>query len=153
MEAAAIHLLERTVTTDSGCMEFQGCIQSNGYARATIKRRTDYAHRHIYRLVNGPIDDGLHVCHTCDNRRCINPSHLFLGTRLDNMQDARSKGRIANGNRLPHTKLSKESISKIALLYAMGEKRMDIARDFGISIPYVSEVSNNLGVRRHVIRK
>ncbi len=62
----AAHLLSRTTKTETGCMEFNGCVQSNGYARATVRRKTDYAHRHIYRLVKGEIQDGLDVCHSCE---------------------------------------------------------------------------------------
>lgn len=93
------HLLSRTITTDKGCMEFTGCVQGNGYARATVNRKTDYAHRHVYRLLKGEIPDGMDVCHKCDNRKCINPAHLFLGSRLENMKDAQAKGRISSGER------------------------------------------------------
>lgn len=99
MNTQAAHLLSRTVTTDAGCMEFTGCVQGNGYARATVNRKTDYAHRHVYRLLKGEIPEGMDVCHTCDNRKCINPDHLFLGSRLDNMQDAKAKGRISAGEK------------------------------------------------------
>lgn len=55
-----------------------------------------YAHRYAYELVNGPIPDGIDVCHRCDNRGCVRFDHLFAGTRSDNMRDASSKGRIVN---------------------------------------------------------
>jgi len=54
------------------------------------------AHRVAYQIYNGAIPDGLLVCHTCDNRTCVNPAHLFLGTNKDNCQDTGRKGRVKN---------------------------------------------------------
>lgn len=145
----AEHLLSRTATTINGCMEFVGCIQSNGYARATVNRKTDYAHRHIYRLLKGEIPIGIDVCHKCDNRKCINPDHLFLGSRMENMRDAVSKGRQAKGHMLPHTKLSESSKKLIADIAASGRKYNDIAKEFGICKQYAGQIAISAGIRRN----
>ena len=151
-------LLERTQMTDAGCMEFLGCIQANGYGRASIRRRTDakkktdYAHRHAFRLANGEIPEGMDVCHTCDNRRCINPAHLFTGTRLDNMRDAVNKGRQATGERLPHTKLTKSQKQQIAERAQQGVFYTEIGAEFGICRQHASTVAREQGVNRNVIR-
>lgn len=79
----------------SDCWTWVGAINSNGYGQLNgpLGNRI-YAHRASYEMFIGPIPKGLFVLHHCDNRKCINPSHLFIGTLKDNTQDAISKGRF-----------------------------------------------------------
>lgn len=84
------YFLSRTVESANGCLEWAGQIHYNGYGWFC----KGYAHRFAYRTFVGPIPAGYDVCHHCDNRRCVRPSHLFTGTRKDNMQDAKRKGRL-----------------------------------------------------------
>lgn len=80
--------------SDDECWEWQLTIV-RGYGRWRIRGEGLAAHRLAWTLTNGEITDGLYVCHHCDNRRCVNPSHLFLGTARDDTQDMIRKGRKA----------------------------------------------------------
>jgi len=87
-------------THPSGCWVWTGSLV-RGYGQiagmVNGKRRPVPAHRVAWELTNGPIPDGLHACHKCDNPPCCNPAHLFLGTPQENLDDARQKGRLIDG--------------------------------------------------------
>lgn len=84
--------------TESGCWEWTSSRNKGGYglfftSLIYSKQRANKAHRFSWTLVNGEIPDGMWVLHKCDNRKCVNPDHLFLGDRVANMVDCAAKGR------------------------------------------------------------
>ncbi len=90
------HLLSKTVVTKSGCIEWQGGLASYRYAQITILGVPKYLHRFVWETLKGPIPEGFNVLHKCDNTKCCNIQHLFLGTQLDNIKDRDQKKHQAN---------------------------------------------------------
>lgn len=91
--------------SDNGCWEWTANGNNYGYGKLRVGSRTDgsrrsiRAHRLAYELACGPIPVGMNVCHRCDNRRCVRPDHLFLGTTQDNIRDRVAKGRSSNAHK------------------------------------------------------
>lgn len=89
-------LLEKIkINPENGCWEWTSSICSQtGYGKFLFNGKKDYgAHRASYILLVSEIPPGDWVLHHCDNRKCVNPDHLFLGNHTDNMRDAQAKGR------------------------------------------------------------
>ena len=120
---------------NSHCLEYSGTLDDKGYgARLTRDGRYLRPHQHAWETINGRIPDGMCVLHSCDTRLCINPDHLFLGTRADNMRDMAAKGRA-------HSKLTKSKVRRIRKMYANGRlSQSRLAVVFGISQGQISNV-------------
>ena len=121
---------------DEDCWEWTASRSSVGYGKIRIDDKMVLAHRWSYERYRGEIPDGMFVCHHCDNRACVNPNHLFLGTPADNMADRDIKGRQAEqkGEFNGYAKLSNSDVIAIkARLAAGGETHKAIAADYGMS--------------------
>ena len=81
------------------CWNWTTSVFSSGYGQFKVIDRNLRSNRVAWELTHGPIPDGMSVLHRCDNRRCVNPAHLWLGTHKDNMRDMTEKERAATGDR------------------------------------------------------
>lgn len=117
-----IHRLMQKIkeNKETGCWEWTGLIGKGGYAQIRVDGVKKFIHRFMYEYWHeSKIPNGLLVCHSCDNPKCINPEHLWLGTDKDNSQDCLKKGRFTktDGERNPMSTIS-------------NELRISIGRDF-----------------------
>ncbi len=124
------------------CIEWQGYCQPNGYGRtAKINGKQMPAHKRAWELVYGPVDIGLDVCHKCDNRRCVNVAHLFIGTRKENMRDCANKGRTTYGEKSKSALLNWAIVNEIRVaVREFGTKQKSLALLYGVSKVCVSQV-------------
>lgn len=129
----------------SACWEWKGGVNKGGYGSFWWPEKRIYtAHVASYELFRGK-RNGKDVCHSCDNTLCINPSHLWLGTQQQNMNDMIRKGRAndGKGEHNGHAKLTLNSIQKIKVLYSKGGyTQKDLGYKFGISQAHVSTIIN-----------
>ena len=123
------------------CWIWDKAKNTNGYGHLWDKetKRFLHAHRVYYEKLVGEIPEGHVVCHTCDNPSCVNPSHLFLGTHKDNMQDARKKGRLSCVD-TKSAKLTWDQVDEIRSRYAQYETQTSLAKKFGVSISLIYHI-------------
>ena len=121
---------------EDDCWEWQNAIQSHGYGSVSIgkKGKTALAHRVAYYLTNGDFPTSLCVLHECDNRRCCNPNHLFLGTIQDNNRDMFEKSRHAHGERNGNSKLTIKDVEELRRIHKVKKlSYRKLGKRFGIS--------------------
>ena len=120
------------------CWTWDGAKNTKGYGHLWDKETKLFLHAHrvYYERLVGEIPEGLVVCHACDNPSCVNPAHLFLGTRKDNMQDARKKGRLDTKS----AKLTWGQVDEIRARYAQYVTQTSLAKKFGVSVALIYRI-------------
>lgn len=139
------------------CWIWTGDKDRKGYGRVrrrALAYRTVQAHRYAWIITNGRIFGGMHVLHKCDTPACVRPSHLWLGTHQDNMDDMWHKGRgnpgHVFGSKQGSAKLTDGKVRNIRAMAARGFKQQAIADAFGIDRSNVSIIVLRKGWR-HVV--
>jgi hypothetical protein len=127
---------------NSGCWLWLGADRfKHGYGTFYFNERRELAHRFAWMLFRGEIPVGICVLHKCDNTRCVNPDHLFLGTHAENMKDMRVKGRHRYGIS------PKLNLEEILIIRKSTASQRQLAREFGIGSSHVWRIKN----RKHWI--
>ena len=141
--------IENKITKKGSCWVWNGEKFRSGYGRIRIHWKKYTLHRVVFELYIGPIPKGLCVLHKCDNKPCINPEHLFLGTKADNAHDRDRKGRtiLHLENLIPKT--SKITRAQVIKIKNDNRKQKEIGADYGLSQQQISRIKNDQ-TRRHI---
>ena len=118
------------------CWNWNGEFYHDGYGKISLRNKKFAAHRMSYSLNFGCVPAGLFVCHKCDNKACVNPNHLFLGTHEDNMRDMRNKGRRKEGR----AKVTPEQVIEIRKKWQEGFSTAQIAKSYGVRTALILRV-------------
>lgn len=129
--------------SDEECWNWLGN-KRNGYGRFWVEDRLLSAHRVSWELAYGSIKEGIKVLHHCDNPSCVNPSHLFLGTQTDNMQDMTKKNRRKGpiGSECHNVRLDETKVKDIRIARLNGLEYTEIASLFGVSKGCINHILN-----------
>lgn len=138
------------VKKTEGCWEWTACCGSDGYGKYGYEGKLIKANRFSYMMTHPLTIDlrehpKLLVCHKCDNPKCVNPSHLFLGTHADNMRDMHEKGRgiIPKGEKQGLSKLTEQQVLEIREKYAKGNiTQKKLAEEYGVTEPCIRYIIN-----------
>lgn len=138
------------ISSEAACWNWTASKFRRGYGAFTWASRfgrstPQGAHRCAWEMTHGAIPKCQHVLHSCDNRGCVNPAHLFIGTHDDNMKDAARKGRL-HGPRPANQKLSPEQVADIRARLSSGGRgtAAALAREFHVTPTCISQLANGL---------
>lgn len=132
-------LLSKFDVVPSGCWEWNGHLRQDGYGLIWKDGRAVRAHREMYRLFHPELTEHQVICHKCDNRKCVNPDHLFAGTHLDNSMDSVAKNRSAAGMR---SGLAVLTTSQVLDIRRDNRSQSKIAADYGVHQSQISKIKN-----------
>lgn len=127
---------KKVIINSSGCWGWDGYRTPSGYARISFGREKELqAHRASWMIHNGPIPEGMFVCHTCDVRDCTAPHHLFMGDHDINMLDMKKKKRnfIPIGEKSSRTKLTDDKVREIKIHLKNGISRKEVAEKYNVN--------------------
>lgn len=127
--------MEKVKQAESGCIEWQAGLARGGYGKFQYTGKTMAAHRVSYIFFRGEIPAGMCVMHKCDNRLCVNPQHLVLGTDAENVEDMDTKGR-----RGTKSQLTRAQAAQILELLASGMSQAKVGEMFGVHQTVVSRI-------------
>lgn len=130
---------------NTGCWLWMGAVAGGtGYGVTRRDGKPIGAHRLAFALANGEAPKGMDVCHRCDVRICLNPAHLFAGTRAENLADMRRKGRANDpkGVRHPKAKLTEEDVRAVRRALAVGGSLTDLGRQYGVAAQTISSIKS-----------
>ena len=133
------------IKNEDECWEWQSTISTNGYGQFRYYNQIFFAHRVSYTITNGPIPEGKLILHKCDNRLCVNPSHLYCGTQADNINDRaiRSPNSQGSGNDGNISMFSESDADTMkGLYYKDGYFLKSIAEFFNCSVSLVEKIIN-----------
>jgi hypothetical protein len=122
------------------CWIWTDCRISNGYAGIWVSGKSHKAHRLSWELHIGPIPESLHVLHKCDNRLCVRPEHLYIGTNDDNIADkvARGRERYLRGADLPCAKITEDDVKEIRSI--KGKTLQQIGDIYGLELSTIGKI-------------
>jgi len=126
---------------EDSCWLWIGSLNSNGYGKIRVSGRMTIAHRFAYSITYGAIGD-LSVCHHCDVKPCVRPTHLFLGTQRENIQDAIEKGRFNSvGKNNGRAILTEENVREIRSRLRLGDTHRQLARRFKVTKSAITRIN------------
>lgn len=130
------------VSIGDGCWEWMGAPNNGGYGSTWVSRKKMMAHRASWIFANGPIQDGMQILHRCDNRACVRPGHLFIGTQSENLADMRMKGRgnPPRGEASHKTDFTNADVIEIRRRAAYGETQKSLSACYSVSQAAISRI-------------